>query len=97
MSDLSSPIELKLQEAARFIKAGQKNQARQLWRDILISDYDCLKAWELLVYATYNIARLPAATKKGGGLSLWHNSGLKSGTKPATTSHYVTDRPWTPF
>ena len=43
------------------------------------------------------IARLPAATKKGGGLSLWHNSGLKSGTKPATTSHYVTDRPWTPF
>ncbi|MEW6093842.1 MAG: hypothetical protein AB1531_07760 [Chloroflexota bacterium] len=55
MSDLSNPIELKLQEAARFIKAGQKNQARQLLRDILISDYDCLKAWELLVYATYNI------------------------------------------
>jgi hypothetical protein len=35
------------------------------------------------------IARLPAATKKESGLSLWHNSGLKS-ARSATTSPYAT-------
>jgi hypothetical protein len=55
MSNPYGSHDLKLQKAAEFIKAGQKNEARQLLRDILVADQNNLAAWELLAYATNNI------------------------------------------
>jgi hypothetical protein len=55
MSNPYGSHELKLQKAAEFIKAGHKNEARQLLRDILVADQNNLAAWELLAYAANNI------------------------------------------
>jgi len=45
------------------------------------------------------MARPPAATKKEGGLSMWHNSGLKSGYDQVVRDHLSSyhDRPWMHF
>ena len=43
------------------------------------------------------IARHPAATKKEGGLSKWHNSGLKSGNEARDHLSLCHDRPWIHF
>jgi hypothetical protein len=55
MSNPYGSSELKLKKAAEFIRAGQKNEARQLLRDILVTDQNNLAAWELLAYATLNV------------------------------------------
>jgi hypothetical protein len=49
-----SPVESKLRQAAAFIDAGQKKDARLLLRDVLADDENNIKAWELLFRTSYN-------------------------------------------
>jgi len=49
----SSPYPL--DEAVEFLKAGRKKEAREILKEILHSDRNNLRAWELLWKASYNV------------------------------------------
>jgi hypothetical protein len=50
---VSPSLEDLLQQAARLVEAGQKEQARRVIRQILLQDIDNLAAWEYLCQACY--------------------------------------------
>jgi hypothetical protein len=50
-----SSHESKLRQAAEFLSAGQKRDARLLIRDLLAADENNLAAWELLFQASYSV------------------------------------------
>ena len=52
MNDFGNPLDAKLQEAANFLDAGQKKEARKVLREALELDRNNLATWELLLRAT---------------------------------------------
>lgn len=54
MNDFGDPIGAKLRDAAEFLRAGQKKEARKALRAALDLDRNNLATWELLSRATYN-------------------------------------------
>lgn len=54
MNDFGDPIGTKLRDAAEFLRAGQKKEARKVLRAALDLDRNNLATWELLSRATYN-------------------------------------------
>lgn len=51
--DAPSSLDELLQQAARLVESGQKEQARRVIRQILLQDIDNLRAWEYLSQACY--------------------------------------------
>ena len=54
MNESKSLLSQKLSDAASYLDAGQKKEARQSLRDALTLDRNNLKTWELLWQAAYN-------------------------------------------
>ncbi|HSO13106.1 MAG TPA: hypothetical protein VLT51_12075 [Anaerolineales bacterium] len=55
MNDSGDPLDAKLRDAAEFLKAGQKKEARKALREALDMDRNHLATWELLWRAAYNV------------------------------------------
>jgi len=54
MNNFGGSPDEKLHDAAEFLKAGQKKEARRILREVLSTDRNNLPAWELLWRAAYN-------------------------------------------
>ncbi|HEY5730841.1 MAG TPA: hypothetical protein VIS72_12370, partial [Anaerolineales bacterium] len=55
MNDFGDPLNAKLRDAAEFLEAGRKKEARKVLREALNMDRNSLATWELLWRATYNV------------------------------------------
>jgi len=55
MNNFDSSLNVKLREASEHLKAGEKQEARELLREALAMDRNNLATWELLWRAAYNL------------------------------------------
>lgn len=55
MNNFSDSQQEKLRNAAEFLNAGHKKEARKLLREVLSTDSNNLEGWELLLQASFNI------------------------------------------
>ena len=55
MNNFGDSLDAKLRDAAEFLNAGQKKEARKVLREALDMDRNNLATWELLLRATYNV------------------------------------------